>query len=489
MKPTARDEQSRALLEVEPRGSNFVSNQALTCALSTHLEPGRAWGYAETATHMVAAGMPRGEGALARFAEWSRSMGRRPLVFACEPQDLNELEGWKVVELGRQPVFRTGDLFRPELCGVDQPAAHREMRRQARRASSKGVVVEELSQGRLWELVAGGQLESLLKSRRTRQPLPEFGFLVGLNLGCGGQVRRYFLASSAEGDCLGLAITVESGRGFLLEHQMLCATAPNGTGELFLCRILSEFLPPGQLLSLGITPLYRSLVGDPPEAEGPSILSFLPRALRDGLMRAWEPLYGFRSLLNFRRKLEPDDWEPVFWAHRGSRLLALLAVLQAFAGGSFWLFAGRTVVKFWRQWCSRFTRSQMRLGNTFFVVSLALWIPILWHLDGTWLFGFPQATRVWATYDFCLVLGFIVHGWGLQAGRPGATGMVLLGLVMADAMLSWIQTAFVHLGHPTAFSLKLFLFVINSAPLAAALFLAVCQGASFPLSRRDVIRA
>lgn len=476
-----------ALRELEANGSNFVSNQALTCDLLSHVEPDCGWTYATTSSHHVCGGMPRGEDAVLRFEEWSRSHRKLPLIFGCEPQDLEHLQGWQLVELGRQPLFETGDVFRPELCGVEQPASNREMRRQARRASSKQVEIVELDQGQLWETHSNGLLDELLDTRWGRQPLPEFSFLVGLRLGRGADVRRYFIARAQGSDSiLGLAITVESGRGYLLEHQMLSQSAPNGTGELLLCKILSQFLPVGRVLSLGITPLYRSLVDAEGAQDYPSILSVVPRRLSQSLLKLWEPLYGFRRLLSFRRKLEPDCWEPVYWAHKGPHLLAVLGVLQAFAGGSLLSFGWRTVVKIWQQFCSRISAGTLRILNTFFVVSLALWIPILWSLDGTQLFGFPEATKVWAMYDVCLLIGFLIHGRLLRQARPRSFGLVLFGLVMADAMLSWLQTAVVHSGLPSSLFLGLFLFVINSAPLAAATFLLVCRGAHFPLSRRDV---
>lgn len=451
---------------------NFVSNQGATCALNVVADGRWGWSYTEAGPVVVCAGMPTDERgpktALERLLGWAGRRGQTPLLFGVELADLCWLSDWKIRELGRQPIFVAGSRHDPALTGKGQPELGREMRRQARRALSKGVGWTEVSAAEFWECRERGDLESLFKTRWMRQPLAEFSFLVGLHLAAGQTYRRFFLLGhEGGGKPLGLALLVRSDRGWLLEHQIVGADAPNGSGELLVAQILSRALEPGQCLSLGITPLYRALAADLPHREIPAILSFMPEPVKNALLAAWEPLYGFRRLERFRAKLEPDRWEPVYWAqYRGSSSAALWAVLKVFAGGSMLGFGWATVLKLLGK-VSNFLSSRGLVAiNDFFLISLCFWIPILWHLDGEWLFGTAVATRMWALYDVGLVAGFGLHGRLLRLKSQAARthSAVMLGLVGADAGLSMLWS-FLH---------NAVLFLLAAAPLAASLYFLVC---------------
>ena len=126
----------------------------------------------------------------------------------------------------------------------------------------------------------------------------------------------------------------------------------------------------------------------------------------------------------------------------------------------------------------------LRAANAFFVASLCVWIPILWHLDGALVFGAPLAPKIWAIFDGLLVLGFLRHGRELRYPRRRfRIGGFLLGLVTADAVLSLIWTAMLHGLWPGGWAMGLFLLALNAAPMSAAAFLLVCQA-----RRPDVLR-
>lgn len=416
--------------------------------------------------------------AIERLLGWASQRDKTPLLFGVEPADLPVLSGWKIRELGRQPIFIAGPRHDPPLTGRGQPELGREMRRQARRALSKGVSWTEVPAAEFWEYRERGDLESLLKTRWFRQPLAEFSFLVGLHFAAGQAYRRFFLLWQEQGGKpLGLALLVRSDRGWLLEHQIVGADAPNGSGELLVAQILSRYLEQGQCLSLGITPLYRALASDFSHGEIPAILSFIPEPMRNALLAAWEPLYGFRRLERFRTKLEPDRWEPVYWAqHQGSSGAALWAVLKVFAGGSMLRFGWATVVKLLGKVSDSLSSRGLLAINNFFLISLCFWIPILWHLDGEWLFGTAVATRMWALYDVGLVVGFGLHGRLLRV-KSRATRIlsaIMLGLVGADAGLSMTWSLLLYFKEETSLTAVLFLFLLAAAPLAASLYFLVC---------------
>jgi hypothetical protein len=433
--------------------------------------------------------MPAGDDpatALRRLGTWAARRKAIPILFGIEPADLPFLQGWEIREVGRQPLFQAGPEYRPELSGKGQPKDGRELRRQARRATSKGADWTEVDSGDIWELHEKGALERLLLTRWDRQPLAEFSFQVALHLAAGQRHRRYFLLQTGDLEQpLGLAILLRSDRGWLLEHQIVDRRAPNGSGELLVCRLLASALDPGERLSLGITPLYRALVPDLPHQEVPGILSFLPAWLRNGLLAVWEPLYGFRRLQSYREKLQPPEWEPVYWAHRGALpVSALLAVLRVFAGGSLGGFALATGEKILAKASRRIPAKVLRGVNAFFFWSLLIWIPILWNLDGELIFQAPVAPKLWAIFDVLLAILFARHGVELRRiDRRSGVRRFLLGLVTADALLSLIWTALVHQWPSPGTALGLFLVALNGAPCAAVVFLLACG-----LRRPDFLR-
>lgn len=429
--------------------------------------------------------------ALYSFEQWCSQNGYEPLIFGCEKQDLEILQGWEVTEIGRQPLFQATPDFSPALCGPEQPAAHRALRKQARRAISKGFVVRELSVPELWALSNSPVLKQMLLQRWSKRRLAEFSFLVEFHLERGVEEKRAFAAySSRTGDLVGLTVITPSQRGWLLEHQMLENSAPNGTAELLLCTILSEHLTPGTWLSLGVTPLYRALLPAPESTSVPAILSFLPPIVTASLLKLWEPLYGFRSLLDHRRRLKPEAWEPVYWAvPRRRTLFDLWIVLKAFAGGSLVRFAWATLEKQLQLLSLRLTRTVFPMINLFYILTLLIWAPILWNLDGIQLFGNPLACKVWAVYDVILLSLFAVNQKAVSRAQAGLTTDLLLGMVAADTILAWIQTALYHGGLPAHQPLlAMLLFVINTAPVSAILFLVLFKmaGKPLPFLRREL---
>lgn len=473
---------------------NFVSGQSSTCELGSFRDGRVGWSYLRYGSQIVTAGIPFGpspEEALNAFERWCQESDYDPLIFGCEEKDLGSLSGWELTELGRQPLFRAGPEFDPKHSGPDQPKNHSGLRKQARRAASKGITVRELNVAELWSLSNSSALKRLLFQRWRKRPLAEFSFLVEFRLEKGIEEKRAFAAySETDQSLVGLVVLIPSQRGWLLEHQLLHTKAPNGTGELFLCLILSQYLREGTWLSLGITPLFRELEATAQEGSIKGVLGFFPAPLTTKLMQLWEPFYGFRSLLEHRNRLKPDAWEAVYWAVPQRKTLRdLFLILKTFAGGSLLGFAYATLEKKLQLWSLKFIKDGFPLVNLFYIATLLIWTPILWNLDSVQLFGNPLACKVWAVYDLFLTALFIAHHKHVQRGTPGLTTDLLLGMVTADTLLAWIQTALFHGGLPLDQPfLAALLFLINSAPVSAIVFLILFKiaGKPLPFLRREL---
>ena len=426
---------------------------------------------------------PTRESALESFLQWCGKERLSPLLFGCELGDLPALEGWELTEIGKQPLFQAGPKFRPELSGQEQPPDFRYLRRQARRARSKGVVMEELSIRQIWSLSHSDSLKEMMHHRWSRRGLAEFSFLVEFHLEMGLEQKKIYAARSAEGHIVSLVVLTPCRRGWLLEHHILSPLAPNGTGELMLCLLLSEYLDEGTWLSLGITPLWRELHGEAGDGPIKGVLGFLPPRLVRTMLRWWEPLYGFQRLASHRARLQAQVWEPVYWAVEEKKVFSdILLVLRAFAGGSFFRFGLATGEKLVQLASRKLSRTVLPALNWFYIVTLLVWIPILWNLNGEQMFGSPQACKVWAIYDLVLVGLFILHQRVASKIRPSFLTDLLLGMVAADTVLAWIQTALFHGGLPSGQPvLALLLFLVNTAPVSAVVFLSLVKFAAKPL--------
>ncbi len=460
---------------------NFISRMGRRACLQSEADYGRPRRPAHSKRDPVLAGAPPGwprSQAWSNFHQDLASSGDRPILFGLEPQDLKEVAGWTISLIGRQPLFEAGPSCTSSLSGETQPHSQRYLRRQARRTARKGVSTARISAEAVWILREEGAFDHLLWQRWLGQVLPEFSFLVALDWTANLAHRRFFLSRNESGEILALTLLLKCDRGWLLEHQLLSQSAPNGTTEQVLCYLLSEDLEAGEWLSLGLTPLIDDIQDDPGVSQ--TLLAPIPRILRKALFQCWEPLYGFQRLATFRGKLEPQLWEPVYWAHppQTPRLIAIWNVLRTFAGGSLLAFTARFILKGAQKSSLRFSLGLLKGINLFFLLSLLLWVPILMHLDSPTLFGHPQGAKVWACYDLLLILGFAWHHKCLTSARTDQHGVfrsLLIGLVFADAALSWFGTLWLFGGLPADLWQAAFLGAINSAPILGLLFLCICQ--------------
>lgn len=281
--------------------------------------------YAECAGAWVAAGAPITQSPrlahVARaFVAAAAARGKRASFFAVEPRFLHATQ-MPALLLGEQPVYDP----RTWSSHLKRSASLRE---QLRRARAKGVIVSAGAGD-----ADAAELNRVHGAWLSRHPLPGMGFLTGLDPFTGGAERLYFVARSPDERVLGFATLcpVYARNGWLFEHLVRDADAPNGTVELLVDSAMRE-LAQMQVdwATLGLAPLAGNVAAP----------------LR--WLRRWAgPLYNFEGLRNFKAKLGPVSWDPVYLAYpnAGGALPALCDGLSAFARGKPIAFATRSLSK------------------------------------------------------------------------------------------------------------------------------------------------
>lgn len=229
---------------------------------------------------------------------------------------LGTCPGFANVVLGAQPVW-TPEGF------LD---ARRSIRYQRNRARNKGVTVEEWPADRADDPRLWGILEEWLATRG----LPAMRFMVEPNTLAHLGDRRLFVAVQRERP-VGFVVMspVPARRGWLTEQFPRGQGAPNGTVELCLAEAVRAVAPGSAFVTMGIVPLSQRAgveVGNPPW------LDLVSRWARAHGRR----FYDFAGLDEFKAKLDPDHWEPIYAISREARFSprTLWAVASAFSDGS-----------------------------------------------------------------------------------------------------------------------------------------------------------
>lgn len=285
--------------------------------------------YAAVPGAAVAAGEPiAAESQLVPVAEAfvaaQRAAGRRACFFGTEgrlarsPQLARRL-------VGEQPVW--------DPRGWDAHVrGHRSLREQLRRARAKGVRIVPFDAQALDDPPWRNAIDALLQRWRATRSMATMGFLVRFDLTHDRDRRRLFVALQDERLVGLLALApVPARRGWLLEHVLRDPDAPNGTAELLVDHTMRALAADDvPWATLGLAPLHGDV------DRGFARIRTLAR-----------PLFNFAGLAAFKRKLEPDMWEPIYlaWPRDRSGWRALVDGLRAFAGGPLWRFGARTLLR------------------------------------------------------------------------------------------------------------------------------------------------
>lgn len=340
--PSPALEQARAL--VLRHGWNAMAYQILNPGM-------RLWfsadgegvaGYVCANNYRVVAGAPvcsleRLAGTAAEFAADTRRARQRLCYFGAQDRftDILPSQGpASALLLGAQPAWDPRH-WNAILAGKAS------LRAQLSRARNKGVTVEPW-QSSSRQSSSQPALQRCLNEWIERRGLPPMHFLVEWNILPHLLDRRLFVAERA-GQVIGFLIAspIPLRNGWLIEQIIRGRAAPNGTSELLLDTAIRALAAEGAgYVTLGLSPLSRAVPQEPVP----------PWDLR--LLLAWirvhgRRFYNFEGLERFKRKFQPETWEPIYAVTNRPRisLRTLYAIAGAFGGTSPILFIGRALIR------------------------------------------------------------------------------------------------------------------------------------------------
>jgi len=408
LSPSTFEESRRRVLELVRRhGWNATSFQVLEPGLSYFFEDDACVAYVDTGRAWVVAGAPiapesRLREVALRFEAEARRRRRRVRFFGVEERFCAGASLDRV-RVGEQPVWDPAE-WEQILRGSSS------LREQLRRSRAKGVRVRVLEPDELAD--PGGirrRIERLIDRWSHSRPMAPMGFLVAIVPFTFRGERRYFVAER-EGAVVGFlaAVPVYAREGWLLEDLLRDPEAPNGTAELLVDSAMRRLAEDGcRFATLGLAPLSG--------AEG-----WLRTARR--LARG---LYDFGGLRDFKAKLRPQGWEPIYlaWPKGEDERLAIFDSLAAFAHEGLLRFGLGTLLRV----------------PTVVIQGLAVLL-VPWTLllaSAEWERWFPAAWLKWAWVGFdvalCGALLALASRWRPWLGRA------LAAAVTIDAALTWTQ--------------------------------------------------
>jgi phosphatidylglycerol lysyltransferase len=170
------------------------------------------------------------------------------------------------------------------------------------------------------------QIEEISERWVAEKGLPEMGFtLGGIDELRDDSVRLMVAIDSTEG-IAGVASWLPSfsnGQtiGWTLDFMRRAPDGSNGVMEFLIARAAEQFRADGiQFMSLSTAPLARSTSPTPDNTVMARMLRYIGNRL--------EPVYGFQSLFNFKRKFKPQ-FAPIYMAYPDSLSLPTIALALA----------------------------------------------------------------------------------------------------------------------------------------------------------------
>ncbi|RRR73571.1 MAG: DUF2156 domain-containing protein [Candidatus Viridilinea halotolerans] len=326
-------------------GWHTVAYQILNPGIAHWLPPDRSGvvGYVASAGMWLAAGAPLGPpdrlaDLAAAFAATAARHGQRVAYFAAQAEFADRLAHHGPLArlpLGVQPVWNPQAW--PAL------VAHKaSLRAQLARARNKGLTVERWSAS-----FAARQpsLQACLAQWLAQRALPPMHFLVEPHALAAPADRIVFVAlRDKQPVAYLLATPIPQRQGWLFEQLVRGKHAPNGGAELLIDAAMREVALQGATYAtLGLVPLAQHPLLAAELAAQPIHI----RLLLDHLRSYGQAFYNFTGLQQFRTRLQPAAWEPVYLLshERQTSLATLYAVAEAFAGVPLPLFLLQAVLR------------------------------------------------------------------------------------------------------------------------------------------------
>ncbi|WP_051967221.1 bifunctional lysylphosphatidylglycerol flippase/synthetase MprF [Kitasatospora mediocidica] len=271
------------------------------------------------ATVALTTGDPFGEPqarqrAVAGFARYCDARGWTPCFYSVTPDTLAAAEelGWRSLQVAEDTVVALPDL-------AFTGKKWQDIRTSLNKADRDGITAEWWSY-RDAPIAIRDQIRSISEEWVADKGMPEMGFTLGGLDELDDPAVRVLVAVDADRTVHGLTSWMpvyENGEpvGWTLDFMRRRAEGFRGVMEFLIASAALSFKEEGaRFLSLSGAPLARSAQDEPPKA--------LQRML-DGMGRVLEPVYGFRSLLAFKAKFQPE-YRPLYMVYPDPAALAAI---------------------------------------------------------------------------------------------------------------------------------------------------------------------
>ncbi|RKE16883.1 bifunctional lysylphosphatidylglycerol flippase/synthetase MprF [Streptomyces sp. TLI_171] len=275
--------------------------------------------YRVIATVALTTGDPFGEPAARRravagFAAYCDARGWTPCFYSCTPEIREAAEelGWRSLQVAEDTVVPL-----PELAFTGKK--WQDIRTSLNKAGKAGITAEWWTY-RDAPIAVRDQVRSISEEWVSDKGLPEMGFTLGGLDELADPAVRMLIAVDGDRTVHGLTSWMpvyEAGEpvGWTLDFMRRRTEGFRGVMEFLIASAALGFKEEGaRFLSLSGAPLARAERGEPPTA--------LQRLL-DWMGGVLEPVYGFRSLLAFKAKFQPE-YRPMYMVYPDPAALAAI---------------------------------------------------------------------------------------------------------------------------------------------------------------------
>ncbi|UAJ77740.1 DUF2156 domain-containing protein [Leifsonia sp. ZF2019] len=242
---------------------------------------------------------PPHDGTIERFARFCDDNGWIPVFYSVEDdyQPLFERMGWSTMTVAEETVIRPQNW-------ATTGKKWQDVRTSINRAQRAGIRAEWTSYPAL-PLSATVQISDISEQWVAEKDLPEMGFTLGGIDELRDPAVRLMLAIDESGRIEGVTSWLPTWRdgvviGWTLDFMRRRPGSINGVMEFLIAESATRMKADGvEFMSLSAAPLAHTAGTPDGEKSGMDrILGYLSTSL--------EPVYGFRSLLNFKQKFQPE---------------------------------------------------------------------------------------------------------------------------------------------------------------------------------------